>query len=61
MVSVINFITSSINEVKKVAWPTKPQVISLTTAVIGVSLTVGIFVSIFDYMFKELLTYILIK
>lgn len=60
MSSIISYLTSSIDEVKKVSWPTKKEVTNLTINVIGVSLAVGLFVSIFDYIFKELLTYILI-
>ncbi|OGC38408.1 preprotein translocase subunit SecE [candidate division WWE3 bacterium RBG_13_37_7] len=44
---------------KKVKWPTKDEAIRLTGYVIGVSLAVGLFVTIFDYVFKELLTLIL--
>ena len=61
MVKVIDYIKSSHSEVKKVTWPTKEEAIRLTSYVIGVSLAVGLFVTIFDYVFKELLTLLLIK
>ena len=61
MTNIVKFITSTKDEVQKVSWPNKQEVTNLTTYVIGVSLTVGIFVSVFDLVFKELLTLILIK
>lgn len=61
MVKVINFLKSSVQEVKKVTWPTRKQLINLTISVIGASLSVGIFVSVFDYVFKEMLTILLIR
>ena len=61
MVKVINFLKSSVQEVKKVTWPTQKQLINLTISVIGASLSVGIFVSVFDYVFKEMLTILLIR
>ncbi len=59
MDKALNYIKSSYEEMKKVKWPTKDEAIRLTGYVIGVSLAVGLFVTIFDYVFKELLTLIL--
>jgi preprotein translocase SecE subunit len=61
VVKVIDYIKSAHSEVKKVTWPSKAEAIRLTSYVIGVSLAVGLFVTIFDYVFKELLTILLIK
>lgn len=61
MVKVIDYIKSSYEEVKKVKWPTKKETIRLTGYVIGVSLAVGLFVTIFDYVFKEALTILLTR
>lgn len=61
MVKVIDYIKSSHSEVKKVNWPSKDEAIRLTSYVIGVSLAVGLFVTVFDYVFKELLTILLIR
>lgn len=52
MDKVKNFIIQSYNELKKVQWPTKEEAIRLTVYVIGVSLGVGLFVAIADYLFK---------
>jgi preprotein translocase SecE subunit len=59
--AITEYIKSSYEEVKKVAWPTKKESMRLTTYVIGVSLAVGLFVTVFDYLFKQLLTVILVR
>lgn len=61
MSKVTNYIKASVDEVKRVKWPTKNETIRLTGYVIGVSLAVGLFVTVFDYIFKELLTILLTK
>jgi preprotein translocase SecE subunit len=50
------YIRESIEELKKVQWPSKNDTMRLTVYVIGVSLGVGLFVTLFDYIFKQLLT-----
>jgi preprotein translocase SecE subunit len=42
-----------------VQWPDRKQGLRLTIYVIGASLIVGLFVSGFDYIFKELLVIVL--
>lgn len=59
MEKVIKYIKDSIDEFKKVQWPTKEETIRLTGYVLGVSLGVGLFVSLFDYVFKELLAFLI--
>lgn len=59
MNKIKRFILESVVELKKVHWPTKQETIRLTGYVIGVSLGVGLLVALFDYLFKELLTYII--
>jgi len=61
VVKVIDYIKSSYEESKRVKWPTKEETRRLTAYVIGVSLAVALFVTLFDYVFKELLTLLLIK
>jgi preprotein translocase subunit SecE len=43
-------------ELKKVVWPTRPEVIRLTTVVILVSLIVGIYLGALDLIFTKLLS-----
>lgn len=55
------FIQSVVLEFNRVQWPTKEQTIRLTGYVIGVSLSVGMFVTGIDYVFKEILNLIVGK
>ena len=61
MDKVINYIRDSIDEIKRVQWPTRQQTIRLTGYVIGVSLGIALFVALFDYIFKELLSLLINK
>lgn len=49
----------SYEEIKRVKWPNKQETIRLTAYVIGVSLGVGLFVMLADYLFAELLKLII--
>ncbi len=53
MTQVITYVKNSIEEMKKVQWPTKKQTIRLTALVIGVSVSVGLYVSGLDYLFTK--------
>ena len=43
------------NELAKVAWPTKGQVIQYTIVVIAISLAVAVFLGVLDLVFEWLL------
>ena len=47
------FFTEVKSELLKVTWPTKNQVIRLTTVVIFISLAVGIFIGGLDFVFTK--------
>ena len=49
---IINYIKGSIEEMKKVTWPTKKETTNYTFLVIGVSLAVAIFLGALDYIFE---------
>jgi preprotein translocase subunit SecE len=50
------FIDETTSELKKVTWPTREQTINLTFLVFLVSLVVGVFISVFDFIFTQGLT-----
>ena len=52
------FIDESWSELKKVTWPTREQTVNLTFLVFFVSLIVGIFISVFDLIFSQVLDFI---
>ena len=47
------FFTEVKSELTKVTWPTKDQVIRLTTVVIIISLVVGLFIGGLDFIFTK--------
>ncbi|MDD5071762.1 MAG: preprotein translocase subunit SecE [Patescibacteria group bacterium] len=52
---LVNYIKASIEEMKKVTWPTKKETYNYTLLVIGLSLAVAIFLGALDYIFNLLL------
>jgi preprotein translocase subunit SecE len=56
--SPLKFFKEAKAELKKVVWPTKQQVINLTLIVIGVSSLLAAFLGGLDYIFAQLLGYI---
>lgn len=59
MLKVSTYINEVIREIKKVTWPTKKQTQDMTLLVIGVSLVVGLYISLLDFIFQKLMTGIL--
>ena len=47
------FLDEAWSELKKVSWPTREQVRNLTILVLAVSLAVGIYITVFDFIFTE--------
>ena len=47
------YIEESISELRKVTWPTREQVRNLTVLVFVVSLAVGLYITVFDFVFFE--------
>ena len=52
---LVNYVKASIEEMKKVTWPTKKETYNYTLLVIGISLAVAIFLGALDYIFSFLL------
>ena len=55
----VRFLEEVRGEMKKVSWPTRDEAIRLTGFVIIVSLIVGIYIGIFDYIFTKLMSLVL--
>ncbi len=47
-----NYIKGSVEEMKKVTWPTKKETKNFTLLVIGISVGVAIFLGALDYIFS---------
>jgi preprotein translocase subunit SecE len=52
---ISNYIKSSIEEMKKVTWPTRKETYNYTVLVILISLGVAAFLGALDYIFSALL------
>lgn len=55
------FLRETRDELKKVVWPTRQEVIRLTTVVILISLLVGLFLGGIDFFLTKLLNLFLIR
>lgn len=49
---LVNYIKSSVEEMKKVTWPTKKETQNYTFLVIGISLGMAAFLGALDYIFQ---------
>lgn len=56
-----NFLRETRDELKKVVWPTRQEVIRLTGVVIIVSVFVGIFLGGTDFILTKLIELIVVK
>jgi preprotein translocase subunit SecE len=59
MFSLTAYIRETIQEIKKVSWPSQQQTIEMTILVIAVSVIVGAYIGLADYIFQSLLKFIL--
>ena len=59
MFSLSAYIRETIQEIKKVSWPSQQQTIEMTILVIAVSILVGTYIGAADYLFQSLLGLIL--
>jgi len=54
MNKAISFVKESIEELKKVTWPKRDQVINYTMVVVGASIAVAIFLGVLDMIFSAM-------
>ena len=57
MANPIQFIKEAKSELAKVVWPSRPEIIRITLAVIALSLAVAAFLGIVDYGLTQLFDY----
>jgi preprotein translocase subunit SecE len=55
------FIDEAWSELKKVTWPTREQVRNLTVLVFVISAAVGVYITIFDLIFTEVIRIITVQ
>ena len=49
------FLNEAWSELKKVSWPTREQVRNLTVLVFVVSFAVGVYITVLDFVFAQLI------
>ena len=57
--NLIKYVKSSIEEMKKVTWPTKKETYNYTILVIAISIAIALFLGGLDYLFSAILKLIL--
>lgn len=55
MISPLTFLRETKDELQQVVWPSKTEVIRLTTIVLAISLIVGMYVGGLDFLFTKLI------
>ena len=58
---IVEYLKASIEEMKKVTWPTKKETYNYTLLVISISLGVALFLGILDIVFSRVLEYLIIN
>ena len=61
MNKLTTYIKESIEEMKKVTWPTKKETYNYTILIIGISLAMALFLGLLDYGFSQGMKAILYK
>lgn len=54
-VGPIQFVRQSVDELKKVTWPTRSETLKLAGIVIVVSIIVGSYIGVLDFLFTKLM------
>jgi preprotein translocase subunit SecE len=49
---IVNYVKSSVEEMKKVSWPTKKQTYQYTLLVVGISVSMAAFLGTLDFIFN---------
>lgn len=56
---LIQYVRETVQEIQKVSWPSQQQTIEMTVLVLAVSLVIGTYIGVVDYIFQSLLGFIL--
>ncbi len=55
------FIEEAWSELRKVTWPTREQTRNLTVLVFVISAVIGLYITVFDYAFTEVLRVLTVR
>lgn len=55
MTRIRRYFDEVVSELRKVSWPTREQVRNLTVLVFAISFVVGLYITVLDVVFRELI------
>lgn len=58
MVSPNLYLKQVYRELKKVSWPDRETTLEMTILVIGISIIIGVYIGALDFIFQELMTFV---
>ena len=58
MTRIRRFLAEAVSELRKVSWPTFVQTRNLTVLVFAISLVVGIYITVLDTIFQNVIAFI---
>lgn len=53
------YANETVQEIKKVSWPTQQQTVQMTVLVVAVSLVIGAYIGLIDYIFQSIISKVL--
>jgi preprotein translocase subunit SecE len=59
MKKITKYLNEVVSEIKKVTWPTKKQTTDKTILVIAVSLAVALYIGGLDYIFQQMMAFLI--
>ncbi len=59
MTTPVTFLKQTSDELKKVKWPTKNEIVHLTAVVIIISIAIGLYIGAADYILAEIMSKLL--
>lgn len=58
MTTPITFLKQTYDEMRKVVWPTRNEIIRLTTVVLFISFVISIYIGGLDFLFTNIVTFL---
>lgn len=58
MTRIRRYFDEVVSELRKVSWPTREQVRNLTVLVFAISLVVGLYITVLDLVFREIIGFV---
>ena len=53
------YLRETVREIKKVSWPSREQTTEMTVLVLAVSIVIGVYIGVIDFIFQSVITKLL--